>query len=126
MLRDPLRGKTLNFVFTDGQMANKTFAHTFADDGTVTFSSDDKSEKAEPSRVTKKGIQYLLVPIRDRIFALSYKSDAGYTMTTVLDFETKKLVAFVSNDKMHEVQNGVFDEVSEERRNPRGNASAHN
>jgi hypothetical protein len=33
----------------------------------------------------------------------------GYTLTTVLDFKTKKLVAFSSNEKGVSVQHGTFE-----------------
>ena len=111
MLRDPLRGKSFDFVFTDGQMAGKTFTHAFASDGTVTFSSGPKHESGAHER-PKPGVKYTFSPIRDRIYALSYRSDGGYTLTAIMDFETKKLVAFVSNEKMNEVQQGIFDDTN--------------
>ena len=48
--------------------------------------------------------------LRDRIYAVSYRSPAGYSLTAILDFETKKLVAFVSNEEMNDVQQGIFEE----------------
>ena len=105
MVKDPFRGKTFDFVFTDGQMANKTFTHTFGDDGTVTFtmggtdakasSKESESEgKDEGSGVQKKPepVPYTFATLRDGIAAMSYKSAAGYTLTCILDFETGKLV----------------------------------
>ena len=97
-MSDPIRGKTLRFRFVDGVMANKTFEHRFAADGTVTFSAG------------KEAVHYELAPVREGIWAVSYLSK-GYTLTTVLDFDSLTLVAFSSNDKMVAVQHGTFDEV---------------
>jgi len=46
------------------------------------------------------------------VSAVSYLSSAGYTLTAVLDFATKKLVAFSSNEKMLGIQHGTFQEVT--------------
>ncbi len=54
--------------------------------------------------------KYEVVAIRDDVCAVSYLSSAGYTLTTILDFATKKLVAFSSNEKMLGVQRGSFEE----------------
>jgi hypothetical protein len=43
---------------------------------------------------------------------VSYRSAAGYTLTTVLDFKTRKLVAFSSNEKMLTLQHGTFEETA--------------
>ncbi len=119
MLKDPLRGKCFDFVFTDGQMAGKTFTHSFANDGTVTFASGPKHESGAHEK-PKPGVRYSFMPIRDRIYALSYRSDGGYTLTAIMDFETQKLVAFVSNEKMNEVQQGIFEETGASPKRYRG------
>ncbi|HEX7665752.1 MAG TPA: hypothetical protein VF407_14600 [Polyangiaceae bacterium] len=129
MVKDPFRGKTFDFVFTDGQMANKTFTHTFGDDGTVTFtmggtdakasSKESESEgKDEGSGVQKKPepVPYTFATLRDGIAAMSYKSAAGYTLTCILDFETGKLVSFASGEKMSEMANGIFEDVGSTKR----------
>ena len=127
MLKDPLRGRSFDFVFTDGQMAGKTFTHTFASDGTVSFSSGPNHESGAHER-PKPGVKYTFSPIRDRIYAVSYRSDGGYTLTAIMDFETKKLVAFVSNETMNEVQQGIFDEpgATTKRMERRPAAHTHN
>ena len=37
MNKDPTRGKTIRWTFTDGPMAKKTFEHRFDENGTVTW-----------------------------------------------------------------------------------------
>jgi len=111
MSNDPIRGKTLRFRFIDGLMANKTFEHRFASDGTVTFravNADVKTGAPSEGSAEKPLINYEVVPIRDDIYAVAYLSK-GYTLTTILDFKTKKLVAFSSNEKMVSSQHGTFD-----------------
>lgn len=122
MVKDPFRGKTFDFVFTDGQMANKTFTHTFGDDGTVSFTmggADGAKKKQaaggdEASHVQKKPepVPYSFATLRDGIAVMSYKSSAGYTLTCILDFETAKLVSFASGEKINEMANGIFEDVS--------------
>ena len=109
---DPIRGKTIRFKFRDGQMANKTFEHTFAEDGTVTFSMVG-APPAKPSSSgkgdAKPATKYELSRIRDDLYAVAYLSDGGYTLTTILDLASKKLVSFSSNEKMLQMQNGTFE-----------------
>jgi hypothetical protein len=109
MTNDPIRGKTLRFHFRDGQMANKTFEHRFADDGTLTFSAVSKDANAASAKGDAKPVKYEVARIRDDVYAVSYRSDGGYTLTTILDMATKKLVAFASSDKMLEMQSGTFE-----------------
>jgi hypothetical protein len=116
MRSDPISGRTIRFTFSDGPMAKKTFEHVFGTDGTVTFrmvggdataaagknAADDESKKApEP--------KYEIEMVREDLGAVSYLGGGGYTLTTVLDFKTKKLVAFSSNEKGVSVQRGTFE-----------------
>lgn len=112
---DLIRGKTLRFHFADGVMANKTFDHRFAADGTVTFRmvTEGRDDGAGKSAAPKESIRYEVAPIRDDVCAVSYLSK-GYTLTTILDFESMKLVAFSSNEKMVSMQRGTF-EISDMR-----------
>lgn len=124
MNHDPIRGKTLRFSFDDGAMAGKTFEHTFDADGTVTFrmrGAQEAAGKLDHALATK----YEVATIRDDVCAVSYRSSAGYTLTTILDFATKKLVAFSSNEKMLAIQHGSFEDGSATRASkPRDGAPA--
>jgi hypothetical protein len=116
MSKDPIRGKTLRFHFVDGAMANKTFEHRFADDGSVTFrivteanaDTAHRDDSAGKAPAPKESIRYEVAPIRDDVCAVSYLSK-GYTLTTILDFKSMKLVAFSSNEKMVSIQHGTFE-----------------
>ena len=96
-------------------MAKKTFEHVFHSDGTVTFrmigggaSPSGKSTKGDES---KKALdpKYETAMVRADVAAVSYVGSGGYTLTTVLDLKTKKLVAFSSNGKGVSVQHGTFE-----------------
>lgn len=128
MTRDPIRGKTLFFTFDDGPMAKKTFAHVFGDNGTVEFSMVGADAPSPPTKEPKKtpDTKYEAASVGAQVFAVSYLGPAGYTLTTVLDFETRRLVAFSSNEKMLAVQHGTFEvagtRVGAEPRAPRHHA----
>ena len=111
MSKDPFRGKTLSFTFDDGPMSGKTFEHRFADNGTVTFHALGRSEAGTDKPDRGAGTKYEIAPVRDDVWAVSYLSSAGYTLTVVLDLATKRLVAFSSNEKMLALQHGSFDET---------------
>jgi hypothetical protein len=104
----PIRGKTLRFTFDDGPMAGKAFDHAFDREGNVTFraaGANGGGTKGEPA------VKYESAKVREDVWAVSYRSSAGYTLTTILDLRTKKLVAFASNDKMLSAQSGSFEEA---------------
>lgn len=100
-----IHGKTLRFKFNDGPMAGKTVEHAFDHDGTVTWKT--VGGDGNPSKPTK----YELANINFDVFAISYLGDSGYTLTTILDFNTGLLVAFASNEKSLVKQHGAFEVV---------------
>jgi hypothetical protein len=102
MPADPITGNTIRWTFTDGVMAGKTFEHTFGADGGVTFREvvkDGMSGKAHKYEVAEAG---------NEVFAVAYLSASGHTLTSILDFQTKKFVAFASNEKRLSKQHGTF------------------
>ncbi|HEY2513930.1 MAG TPA: MoaF N-terminal domain-containing protein [Polyangiaceae bacterium] len=126
MKKDPIRGQTIRFHFADGVMAKKTFEHTFAEDGTVTFrmtngKSEAGGDASGKDTTAKEPIHYEVAPIRDDLCAVSYLSK-GYTLTTILDFKTRTLVAFSSNDKAVAVQHGTFDAPEARAQQPESRA----
>ena len=116
---DPIRGKTIQWTYEDGPMAGKTFEHTFASDGTVTWrekSADDKNAKsssngkqksAKPS--TEAKAKYEVASINDDVCAVSYLAASGFTLTSVLDFDSGTVVSFASNEKELIPQHGMFE-----------------
>jgi hypothetical protein len=102
---DPIRGKTIRFHFEDGVMKGKTFKHQFAQDGGLTFRQVGGDEAGKPTHVEK----YEASAVGDDVYAVSYLSDSGYTLTTVLDYRSGKLVGFASNEKSLSSHHGTFD-----------------
>jgi hypothetical protein len=105
MSPDPLRGETIRWTFEDGQMAGKTFEHTFGKDGVVTFRELDGKSEGEPGHAER----YETAALGDGVTAVSYLAPSGYTLTTVLDESSGRLVAFASNEKDLSVQHGTFE-----------------
>jgi hypothetical protein len=103
-MKDSIRGKTIAWRFTDGPTAGKGFEHDFADDGTVTY-------RMEGSEKSTKEKNYEVTPISKDVVAVSYLASSGWTLTSVLDFATGKVVSFASNEKQLVVQHGSFSVV---------------
>jgi len=120
MKNNRIAGKIVRFSFDDGPMAGKTFEHSFDVDGTVKFRQMGGEAKPGAERSDAKdasgspGTKYEVGSIRDDVFAVSYLSPTGYTLTAILDFKTNGLVAFSSNEKMHLMQHGTFEVASSE------------
>lgn len=105
MANDDLRGKTILWTFTDGPMADKRYEHTFAADGSVSFRLLGGESAGKPTRVDR----YEAESVGPAVHAVSYLGPSGHTLTTVLDFNTGKLVAFASNEKELSVHHGTFE-----------------
>ena len=105
MAQDPIHGKTIRWTFDNGPMEGKTYEHTFEKGGAVSFSEVKEGKAGKPSRVEKSEV----AEVGEDVYAVSYLGDAGFTLTTVLDFRTGKLVAFASNEKELTLQSGTFE-----------------
>ncbi len=103
MSSDPIRGKTISISFEDGPMKGKTFEHTFGADGTVRWRCTDGSQKGAS--------EYQSARVNDVVTAVSYLSDSGFTLTSILDFGTGRVVSFASNEKQLITQRGSFEPV---------------
>jgi len=101
LMKDPIRGNTISWKFTDGPTANKGFEHEFRADGSVAY-------RMEGSDKSMTENSYESAQITDNVFAVSYLASSGWTLTTILDFGTGKAVAFASNDKQVVMQHGTF------------------
>jgi hypothetical protein len=114
MSKDLIQGKTVRFTFDDGPMAKKMFEHSFGENGRLSFhmvggDASTIAKKDEKGPREPGDTKYQTASIRDDLCVVSYLSSAGYTLTTVLDFRTSKLVAFSSNEKMLGLQHGTFE-----------------
>ena len=108
MSNDPLRGKTMRFTFDEGPMAGTTYAHEFGTDGTVTWTDVSKGGAGgvratpDPDSTAK----YEFARVNADVYVVTYLSKAGYTLTSVVDTTTGRLVSFASNEKSLSVQHG--------------------
>ena len=105
MMQNPITGHSLRWTFQDGPMAGKSFDHTFSRHGGVIFREVGSDPHAKPGAAD----QYQVASIGQEVHAVSYLSPSGYTLTVVLDYRTKKLVAFASNEKSLTMQHGTFE-----------------
>jgi hypothetical protein len=105
MSQNPITGHTLRWTFQDGPMAGKSFDHTFSRNGNVTYREVDGDPKAKPGGAD----QYQVASFGQEVHTVSYLSNSGYTLTVILDYKTKKLVAFASNEKSLTMQHGTFE-----------------
>jgi hypothetical protein len=117
---DPVRGRTIQWTFRDGPMQNKTYEHTFGEDGSVSFRSVEGDKKGKATRVEK----YESATVSADVHAVSYLSESGFTLTVVLDFATRRLAAFASNEKQLSVQKGTFEVHADELSKPSHRAAS--
>ena len=102
---NPITGHSLRFTFLDGPMAGKSFDHTFSRNGGATFREVGSDPNAKPGVAS----QYEVASLGQDVHAVSYLSSSGNTLTVVLDFKTRKLAAFASNEKSLILQHGTFE-----------------
>jgi hypothetical protein len=107
MAVDPITGQTLRFTFIDGPVAGKTFEHTFGADGGVTF-----REISERAGKPGKAERYEVATVGEDVYAVAYLAESGFTLTTILDYRSNKLVAFASNEKQLVLQHGSFETLA--------------
>jgi len=104
-MKDPIRGNTIRWKFSDGPTANKGFEHEFRADGSLSYKMEGSDKAMTEER-------YEATRINDNVFAVSYLASSGWTLTSILDFESGKITSFASNDKSVIVQHGTFELVA--------------
>lgn len=102
-----LSGQTLRWKFEEGPTAGGTYEHTFEPDGSVVFSKLDGDAKGKPTREKK----YASFEVGPGIQLVSYLAESGYTLTVALNFDTKRLYGFASNDKEWYPVSGTLEVV---------------
>jgi hypothetical protein len=107
-----IRGKTMLFTWNDGPTKGKTYEHVFHQDGTVDFHAAGES----PKGASQPGAQpagdkpeYAAEKLTDGLYAVSYLSPQGYTLTTVLNFDDHRMVGFASSAKDWFPVHGTFE-----------------
>ena len=99
-----LGGKTIRWIYADGPMKGKHFEHSFTSD-TVTW-----KEAGDPKPSADSQAKYQFQRISDDVYVVSYLSNHGFTLTTVVDERSGAIVSFASNEKFLEVQRGSLEQ----------------
>jgi len=86
-------------------MAGKSFDHVFSRNGGVIFREVGGDPNAKPGSAD----QYQVASLGQDIHTVAYLSPSGYTLTVVLDYKSRKLVAYASNEKSVTMQHGTFE-----------------
>ena len=68
---------------------------------------DAKTIREKPPSDAKA--KYQTARVNDDVYAVSYLSGSGYTLTSVLDFVGGTVVSFASNEKELVLQTGTFE-----------------
>ena len=114
--RDPaIRGKTIQFRWTEGPTKGVTYEHVFHPDGTVEWHDTKPSQSAEGKRPGQGGppekSAYAAVAVADAVYVVSYLAASGYTLTVVLNFQNQQLIGFASSAKEWFPVRGTFEVV---------------
>jgi hypothetical protein len=113
-----VRGKTIRWTYDDGPMKGKTFEHRFGDDGMVSWrevggaaapKAPTNGSSKTPQPAEDSSAKYEAVPINEDVQAVSYLSGSGFTLTSILDFNSGTVVSFASNEKQLVPQRGMFE-----------------
>jgi hypothetical protein len=107
IVQNPITGRSLRFTFQDGPVAGKSFDHVFSRNGNVTFREVGSDPNAKPGSAE----QYQVASLGQDIHTVAYLAPSGYTLTVVLDYRSRKLVAFASNEKSLTLQHGTFETI---------------
>jgi len=105
LAQNPITGNSLRWTFQDGPMAGKSFDHVFSRNGGVTFREVGSDPNAKPGSAD----QYQVASLGQDVHTVAYLSSSGDTLTVVLDYKSRKLVAFASNEKSLTMQHGTFE-----------------
>jgi len=104
----PLTGQTIRWKFEDSPTGKGTYEHTFDADGSVSFSMLDGEKSGKPTRVEK----YASFAVAPAVQLVSYLSpESGYTLTVAMNFETKRIYGFASNEKEWHPVSGTMEIV---------------
>jgi MoaF N-terminal domain len=109
--RDPaIRGRTIQFRWTEGPTKGVTHEHVFHPDGTVEWHDTRPSQSAEGKRSPERPA-YAAVAVADAAYVVSYLAPSGYTLTVVLNFQNQQLIGFASSAKEWFPVRGTFEVV---------------
>lgn len=114
--RDPaIRGKTIQFKWTEGPTTGTTHEHVFHEDGTVEWRDAERSGPRQPGSSQTPGREekpvYAATKVAEQTYVISYLAGSGYTLTVVLNFGNRQLIGFASSAKEWYPVRGSFEVV---------------
>ena len=113
-----VRGKTMQWTWTEGPTKGATHEHVFHEDGTVEWHQVGADQKKTTSKEVGKSQkmqhpEYAAMQAADGVVAVSYLApESGYTLTVVLNFNDHKMVGFASGAKDWYPVKGTFKVVN--------------
>lgn len=116
-IRDPaIRGKVIQFKWTEGPTKGITYEHAFHEDGTVEWRDAGQAEPPRSSgpqqRRAPERPEYAAIEVAEQAYLVSYLAPSGYTLTVVLNFRNQQLVGFASGAKEWFPVRGTFEVVN--------------
>ena len=92
---DSIRGATIRWMFVEPPVAGMKFEHTFHEDGTLVWRVLEGPGKG----ASKEEQRYATMKIADGVHAVSYLAASGHTLSVVVNFNTRRVVGFGSDNK---------------------------
>ena len=103
---DSLRGATVRWMFVEPPVAGMKFEHTFRDDGTLVWRVIEGPGKG----AVKEEKQYATMKIADGVHVVSYLAASGHTLSVIVDFNTRRVIGFGSDNKeWHALTGTILD-----------------
>ena len=116
MAGDPIRGKTIRWTYNDGPTKGMKFEHIFGTDGRVSWRTvDQPSAQSGGGGEKQEAAAYEVAQAAPQVWTVAYLAPSGWTLTTILDLDSRNIVSFASNEKQLVVQHGTY-EVATPRR----------
>lgn len=111
-----IRGSKMRWAWTEGPTKGKVHEHVFHDDGTVEWrevggAPPKKAPGGEAKTAQPERVAYGAFEVTPEVYAVSYLSGSGFTLTVVLNFATGQLSGFASGAKDWYPLRGTFERV---------------
>jgi hypothetical protein len=92
---DSIRGTTIRWMFVEPPVAGMKFEHTFREDGTLVW----RVLEGPGAGTSKEEKQYATMKIANGVHVVSYLAASGHTLSVVVDFNTRRVIGFGSDNK---------------------------
>lgn len=102
---DYLRGKTVRWTFIDPNQPSASYEHVFREDGSVVWTVLDGAQRGRGEQEKA----YAAFKVAPNVYVVSYRSKTGQTLTALLDLETARVRAFISNKSQWQMLEGPFE-----------------